>query len=82
MVDSHLVEDEDEVELGPVEVMLDEEVVVVDSLEMEAVDTEEVEVVTEVVVEDLEVVVDSVVVEEVDSLPQLQAVPPGGRRYE
>jgi len=81
-VDSLLVEDEDEEELGPVEVMLDEVVVVVDSPEMEEVDTEEVVVVTEVGVVGLEVVVDSVVVEEVDSLLQLQAVPPGGRRYE
>jgi hypothetical protein len=81
-VDSHLVEDEDEVELGPVEVMLDEVVAVVDSLEMVEVVTEEVVVVTEVAVVDLEEVVDSVGVEVVDSLPQLQAVPPGGRRYE
>jgi hypothetical protein len=66
------------VELGLVEVMFDE-VVVVDSLEMEEVDTEEVVVVTEVGVEDLEVAVDSEVVEVVDSLLQLQAVPPGGR---
>ena len=81
-MDSHLVEVEAEEELGRVEVMLDEVVVVVDSLEMEEVVTEEVVVVTEVGVVDLEVVVDLEEVVEVDSLLQLQAVPPGGRRYE
>ena len=78
-MDSHLVEDEDEVEPGPVEVTLDEVAVVVDSPEMEVVDTGEVVVATEAVEVDSEEAVDSVVVEVVDSLPQLPAVPPGGR---
>ena len=79
MVDSHLVEEEDEVELGQVEVMLDEVVVEVDSPGMVVEVTEVVVVDMEEVVVDSEVEEDSVVEVVVDSLPPLQEVLVGGR---
>jgi hypothetical protein len=78
-VDSRLAEVEDEVEPGPEEVMLDEEVVA--SVDEAVVEVVTVAVVTAEVEVDSVVVVVSVVVTEVVDSPHLPLVgPPGGSR--